>query len=64
MAYELKEGQITLFKNKKTTDNQPYWKCSECLINGQIVELSLWEKQTKNGETYFAGKIQNKRNPN
>lgn len=62
MAYELKEGNINIFKNKKReNENQPEYK-GEAMINGQLVDIAFWAKVTKNGEKYFSGKIQNKRN--
>lgn len=50
MAYEIKEGQGSLFKNdKKESDNHPDYKGS-ILINGVDCWLSAWLKTGKNGK--------------
>ena len=50
MAYELREGQGSLFKNKhKTVDNHPNAR-GELLIDGVLYEVSAWTKKTKLGE--------------
>jgi len=56
MSYEMKEGQITLFENKKSTDKQPDMR-GEMLINGEKKEVSLWRKESANGTVYFSGLI-------
>ena len=47
MAYELREGQGSLFKNKhKTADNHPNAR-GELLLDGVLYEISAWTKKTK-----------------
>ena len=57
MAYEQKEGDISVFKNnKKETENQPDYT-GTALINGQKMKVALWIKEGQKGK-FFAGKIQ------
>lgn len=60
MAYELKENQVTIFKNKhKKAENQPDYK-GQVNIDGEIKEIALWVKEGKS-EKFFSGKISEKR---
>ena len=57
MAYEQKEGDISVFKNnKKETEKQPDYT-GTALINGQKMKVALWVKEGQKGK-FFAGKIQ------
>jgi hypothetical protein len=50
MAYELKDGQGSLFKNeKRTTDNHPH-ATGSALIGGVEYWVSAWTKEGKNGK--------------
>lgn len=51
MAYELREGQGTLFKNKQRTGEQPHAR-GEAKIGGVIYEIAAWTKETKNGDKW------------
>lgn len=54
MAYELREGQGSLFKNdKKTADNHPDYT-GTVLIHGEKMRLAGWKKQGKNGGTFLS----------
>lgn len=54
MAYELKEGQGTLFKNEhKTQDKHPSYK-GTIKIDGQIKDIALWKRTSGNGKTYLS----------
>jgi uncharacterized protein (DUF736 family) len=55
MAYEMKDGQASLFKNKrKETDNHPDYTGS-IMLNGVECWLSAWIKTPKNGgEKYMS----------
>lgn len=56
MAYELKEGQGTLFLNdRKTTDNHPDLN-GTIKIDGKIYYLSAWKKQGNKGEFFSISK--------
>ena len=59
MAYERKEGDISIFKNEKTKDSQPDYTGS-ALINGQLMRVALWVMEGSKGK-FFAGKIQEER---
>jgi hypothetical protein len=57
MAYEFKEGDISIFRNdKKTSDNQPSHR-GKMMLNGQIYKISAWTKG-KPGETFLSGKVE------
>lgn len=57
MAYEQKDGDISIFKNnKKETEKQPDYT-GTALINGQKMKVALWVKEGQKGK-FFAGKIQ------
>jgi len=49
MAYILKDGQGSLFKNeKKTSDNHPNAR-GELMIEGVLYEVAAWTKQGSKG---------------
>jgi hypothetical protein len=56
MAYEMREGDCSIFKNDNATGNQPQYRGS-ALINGEKYKLSLWVKESKKGK-FFAGRIE------
>lgn len=56
MAYEQREGDVSVFKNDTATGNQPQYRGS-AMINGEKYKLSLWVKEGKKGK-FFAGKIE------
>ena len=53
--YTMQEGQFTLFKNNKTTNNAPYY-IGEGMHKGEKLRLAFWVKEGKNGK-YLSGKI-------
>ena len=60
MAYELREGQGSLFKNKhKTAENHPNAR-GEVMIGGEIYEVSAWTRKTKAGEPWQSLQIKKK----
>lgn len=60
MAYELREGQGSLFKNKhKTADNHPNAR-GELLLDGVLYEVSAWTKKTKLGEPWQSLQVKRK----
>lgn len=59
MAYEMRPGAFSLFKNdKKTKDTQPDWKGSIKLPNGEEFWFDAWTKKGNNGD-FISGKIGN-----
>lgn len=54
MAFELNEGQGSLFgNNKKTKDTQPDWKGS-IKIGGKVYRIAGWTRQGKSGEPFYS----------
>lgn len=57
MAYEQKEGQGSLFKNQKKTDEKhPDYK-GDCLLNGKKMQIAAWIKEAKNGSKFMSLRI-------
>jgi hypothetical protein len=55
MAYEMRAGSGSLFKNdKKTTDSHPTLKGRVMLPNGEVRWVSAWSKRTAAGETWIS----------
>jgi hypothetical protein len=55
MAYEMRAGQGSLFKNdKKTTDSHPTLKGRVMLPNGEVRWVSAWSKRTAAGEAWIS----------
>ena len=60
MAYELREGQGSLFKNKyKTADNDPNAR-GELLIEGVLYAVAARTKRTKLGEPWMSLQVKRK----
>jgi hypothetical protein len=55
MAYEAKDGDISIFKNEKTKDSQPDYTGS-VIINGKKMKVALWIKEGQKGK-FFAGRV-------
>jgi hypothetical protein len=50
MAYEMREGSGSLFRNDKDgNEMRPDYR-GDALINGQVMEVAAWIKQGKNGK--------------
>ena len=55
MAYEMRAGQGSLFKNdKKTTDKHPNLKGRLMLPDGSVYWVSGWTKETSAGEKWIS----------
>ena len=64
MAYEMRPGSGSLFRNdKKTTDKHPSLKGRVMLPNGEERWLSAWTKKTQAGETWVSLQIGDLCNP-
>ena len=62
MAYEMKEGSGSLFKNtRKTTETHPDYNGS-IMVNGKEHWLSAWVKEGKNGK-FFSVSIGQEKKP-
>jgi hypothetical protein len=58
MAYEMRPGSGSLFKNdKKTTDKHPSMKGKVMLPDGTTRWMSAWTKKTVAGETWISLQI-------
>lgn len=56
MAYEMKDGDFTLFRNEKGDNpKRPDWK-GKALIDGTEYEVAAWDKRGAKGE-FLSGKI-------
>lgn len=53
MAYELKEGQGSLFQEERQSDRQPSHRGS-ILLEGKTYDLAAWERTSKGGKTYIS----------
>ena len=54
MAFELKNGQGSMFENlKKTADNQPDFRGEFKDLSGHIFAIAGWKKKTKDGSKKF-----------
>lgn len=55
MAYEMRAGQGSLFKNdKRTEERQPNLKGRVMLPNGEVRWVSGWTKKTSAGEPWIS----------
>lgn len=58
MAYNHKNGQISIFKNEqKTEDKHPDYKGYGKAPNGAPIEIALWVKEGRNGK-FFSGVVE------
>lgn len=58
--YETKERSFTAFTNKfKKSDNHPDYR-GTVKLDGVEYEIAIWQKQTRAGDMYFSGKIDDK----
>lgn len=53
MAYELKEGQGSLFKNEKQNDRQPDFR-GHIMVGGTIYDVAGWQRTSQNGKEYIS----------
>lgn len=59
MAYEEKNGDISVFKNdKKEKDTHPDYRITGTGLDGKKIKGALWLKKDRNGKTYMSGKIE------
>lgn len=56
--YEQKEGQGSLFKNdKKTNEKQPDYSGS-IMVDGKAHKLAGWVRESKNGKKFLSLKVE------
>lgn len=57
MAYEMNNGDLSLFVNdRKESDRHPDYK-GKALIEGTLYDVAVWRRTDRNGNEYFSGKI-------
>jgi uncharacterized protein (DUF736 family) len=61
MAFELREGQGSLFKETlKKSEKAPDWR-GTVKINGVDMELAAWDKLSRNGDHFLSVQISERR---
>lgn len=60
MSYQMKEGQGSLFKNKRKTEDRHPNATGQALIGGVEYWVSAWTKQDKNGNSWQSLSFQRK----
>jgi len=64
MAFEQREGGMSIFKNQhKEREGQPDYT-GNALIDGKKKQISCWLKETRNGDKFFSCQVQDPHNPN
>ena len=58
MAYEIEEGQVSVFVNDKDGNEKRPDFTGKGLFEGKEFQISLWKTTSKNGLDYMSGKIQ------
>lgn len=55
--FQMKEGQLMVFKNtNKEKDTHPdLW--GKCLIGGKEMRVALWTAESKSGNKYWNGQV-------
>ena len=57
MAYEPKEGQGNLFRNRdRKSDAQPAMR-GTVMVDGTLREIAAWSHEDKNGQKYLSLKV-------
>lgn len=57
--YEKRNGDIAIFKNdKKEKDSHPDYRLTGLGLDGQPIKGGLWLKTDRNGNKFFAGRIE------
>ena len=64
MAYEMKEGEFTLFVNNKGDNQKRPDRRGELMIGGKLYRLSGWIRESKpDGKTFLCGKCELAQDP-
>ena len=58
MAYEMEDGQVSVFLNDKGDNPKRPDYTGKGLFNGEEFQISLWKSTSKNGVDYLSGKVQ------
>lgn len=54
--YKKKDGDITLFINKKTKETQPDFK-GNLFFCGKELEVALWKRKSQSGKDFLSGRV-------
>ena len=54
MAYKMRNGQGSLFKNDKEGNNARPDYTGKLMVNGQLYRVAGWIKDSSNGEKYMS----------
>ena len=57
MAYEIEEGQVSVFVNDKGDNPKRPDYSGKGVVFGKEFQISLWKSTSKNGLDYLSGKI-------
>lgn len=61
MAFEQKEGTLTVFRDTRNTNPKAPTHTGTAKYKGEDLDIALWVKEDKNGKKYFSGTIRPKR---
>lgn len=56
MTYEMKEGDIVIFKNQGKEGSQPDYT-GRAIIGGEEKRVALWLKESRRGTKFMSGEI-------
>jgi len=60
MAYEMKEGDISIFVNdKEGNDARPDYT-GKALVDGTEMRVALWKRESSGGTAYLSGRVEEK----
>ena len=63
MAYEMKQGEISVFPNDKEGNENLPDLTGKVLLKGEEMRVALWEKESSTtGNKFLSGKIEEKFN--
>lgn len=61
MAYERKNGELSLFKNEyKDNEKKPDYKGRGLDLDGNEVTVAAWVRKDRNGKSYMSLKLERK----
>lgn len=57
MAYEMKEGTFSLFKNESDNEKAPRMK-GKLLLNGKMYQVAVWTRESEKAGKWFSGSVE------
>ena len=58
MAYEIREGQGSMWPPKKRTSDKAPNLSGTCRINGQLYRIAAWQKTSNDGTNWLSLKVE------